>query len=323
MQKQSSGRTALAALLVVAVGWLAPAWARGDTFGVKAVALSFFNTDPVTNPGGAPAGTCNGVPGFPACFISVTNTGLTTAYSSVGESGTTAANANPPLKESGSFADVTVSEGHVGLSAEADTTGIGTAQGYAEGTWNDVMTVGAGTSGLARGTDVQLVATLGMDADFSGLGLGSSEADGCFSDESTRLFKICTNGSDGTSSGLVEPATVTETFTGWVGEVINIQGSAEADASADSYHNADKPAVWNVVATNSAHFTITPTEPSLGLDLTLESGCSITTGYGCDPVPTGDGGAVPEPPSWTLLAAGLLAGGGAWEARRRHAPGRN
>jgi hypothetical protein len=81
-----------------------------------------------------------------------------------------------------------------------------------------------------------------------------------------------------------------------------IGGNADGQADVVSYDGGGTSNTirWSMLATNSAHFSMESLTP--GVSLTLASGCSVSSGYGCDPLP------VPEPPSallWMLGTAGL------------------
>lgn len=269
-----------------------------DSIGVSVVATSFYETNGVF-PG---SGSCND-PNYPNCTVTRRGQGLTTASALVSESGTTGPNTNPAGTTSGSFASVSATEGHIGLSFSADSEGIGYSEGYGNASWNDVMTIGS--SSLAVGTPVTLVAQLGLDAEFVGLGYGSAQVQACFS-ESLGDFNICTSGSDSSTGPLTLPATVTKQFTAYIGTQVALTGSAGGYAFSSAWLPGDgTPSSWSMVATNSAHFIITPLDPNAGVVLTTTSGCSIANGYGCDTPPSDS--TVPEPPSLALLGTGLLA----------------
>lgn len=272
--------------------------ARADSIPVTVHAVAYFDTNGVF-PG---SGYC-GDPNYPTCTQDVTNQGPTSASAIASQSGTTGPNTNPAGTTSSAFASVSASDGHVGMSASADTEGIGRAYGFVSGSWVDVVTVGAGN--LNFGDPVTLVARLGIDAEFVGLGhgTGSAQAQSCFSDNYSAMFHICTSGVDSTAGPLTLPATVTEQFNAYVGEIFTVDGSASAEADSDSLgDNSGGATSWSVVATNSAHFSLESLTPDV--TLTTESGCSITSGYGCDAPPSG---TVPEPsPLWLLLTG--LAG---------------
>lgn len=269
--------------------------ARADSIGITVQAQAYFDTNGIF----LGSGYC-GDPNYPTCTQTVTNQGLTAASAIASQMGTTGPNTNPAGTTSSAFASVSASEGHVGMSASADTEGIGRASGFTSGSWMDVVTVGAGN--LNFGDPVTLEARLGIDAEFVGLGhgYGSAQAQGCFK-EVYSLFSICTSGADSSSGPLTLPAVVTEQFNAYVGETLSIQGSASAEADSDSVgDNTGGTTSWSVVATNSAHFSIESLTP--GVTLTTESGCSITSGYGCDAPPSG---TVPEPSAVWLLLTGL------------------
>ncbi len=263
-----------------------------DTIGVTVKATSQYETNGVF-PG---SGSCTD-PNYPNCTISKSSTGLTTASAMVSQSGTTGPNTNPAGTTSGSFASVSATEGHIGLSFSADSEGIGYSQGYGNASWTDLLTISS--SSLALYTPVDLVANLTLSAEFVSLGPGSASVQACFSDTSG-LFNICTSGSDSESGPLTLPAPATQKFAGYIGEVITLTGTASGAAYSNAWPSMVNSS-WSMVATNSAHFSINST--TNGVDLTTGSGCSITNGYGCDTPPSG---AVPEPPSAALLLGGGL-----------------
>lgn len=294
-------RTAAYSQILMAMAMIAAlsSLLRADSIGVKVQAVAHFDTNGVF-PG---SGTCVD-PNYPTCTQVVNNQGQTSASAMASQMGTTGPNTNPAGTSSSAFASVSASEGHVGLSVSADTQGIGLADGGVAADWNDVMTVGS--ANLILGTPVTLVANLGITAEFVDLGDGNGSANvrACFAGNPSNGsggFSLCTSGGDSTAGPLVLPATVTETFDANVGDTILIVGHADAAASSSSFGSPSDTESWSVVATNSAHYSIEALTPDV--TLTTESGCSITSGYGCDQPPTG---TVPEPPTVLLLLAGVL-----------------
>lgn len=294
-------------LVVATMGLGAASPLLANPIGVKVSAQSLYETDDLY-PG---LGTGCNDPLYPHCNATITNTGATSASALVSESGTTGQSANPADTTSDAFASVSASEGHIGLSLSADAEGIGNAQANGSASWNDVLTVSSST--LAKGEQVHLVATLSISAELVGLGgPGSVSVQACFQDANQSIFQICTLGQGSNTAPLQLPATVTQPFTATVGETIALAGNAIGTASAA--YSADPDFVqssWSMVATDSAHFSITSI--TQGVDLTLASGCSITDGYGCDSPPSGE---TPEPPTLALLlGGGLLLAGLGWRRR--------
>jgi MYXO-CTERM domain-containing protein len=211
----------------------------------------------------------------------------TTASSSVTVDGVGTSSAS-------AFASVAVTEGHVGMSFAAASTGLGEAVAQGTAIWNDVLTIG----GLgAIGTPVTLVANLSIEAAFLAHGHGGTQVTACFG--MGLFFSLCSLGSDNYGESLVVPPGRTATFTAHIGDVLDLSGRMDGQASADSF-TIGGSSDYEVLASNSAHFKITSVTP--GVTLTLGSGCSITSGNGCDSAAAG----VPEPHGWWLVGAGLL-----------------
>lgn|GEM_PF-4599613 len=294
MRKPISSARPRAVLLVLALAIATPALA--DSFNVFASATAHFDTNGVF-PG---SGTCTD-PNFPACSVTVAKNGTNAASAISSQQGTTSDIANPPLTTSSAFASVSASEGHIGLSFSADTEGIGIADGEGNANWSDLLTLSSGT--LAVGTWVTLQANLNITAEFVGLGNGSASVSACFN--GSGLYNICTSGSDSdTAPGPVLPPPGSAQFFAQIGQQIVLSGSASGSAVAFSPIATETDSSWSMLATDSAHFSIQAVDPSTDVDLTLASGCSITTGFGCDPVP---GSETPEPASLWLMLGGAIA----------------
>jgi MYXO-CTERM domain-containing protein len=192
------------------------------------------------------------------------------------------------------FASVSVTEGHAGMSFAATSTGLGKSIAQGTAIWSDVLTIG----GLgAVGTPVTLVANLNIEAAFLASGQGGTSVSACFG--MFLLFSLCSSGSDNYGESLVVPLPQTATFTAHIGDVLDLGGRMDGQASA---YNAPVGGTsdYEVVASHSAHYKITSLTP--GVTLTLGSGCSITSGNGCDSAAAG----VPEPDGWWLAGVGLL-----------------
>jgi hypothetical protein len=276
--------------------------ARADPFSVNVSAFSQQYTNGVFG--------CYVGPPWPCSTVSHSSSGATSASTIATDTVTeNCSGCNPPSGIGDGFGSASASEGHIGISADAFATGISVVSSSASANWTDVGTVVS--SILAPGTPVQVLARLSIDAEFVGLGYGSSSIYASFNGGT--IFTLSTNGGDSSTGPLTLPATVTEQFDAYVGETINLSGSANGAAFADNLNNPDgyegTDSNWSVVATDSAHFMLTPL--TAGIDITTASGCSITNGYGCDPVPT----TVPEPSSVLILASSLL--GLAWLMRSR------
>ena len=256
---------------------------RADNFNVFVQATGNYDTNTI--------GGCG--PNYPCDSGTQSMDGAQHASAMVSGQGTTSSGANPPLTTSSYLAYVSATEGHVAMSFDASAEGIGMAEGGGRVSWQDVLTVG----GVAPGTYVYLTATLSITAEFlnSGTGWGTDHVESVFDGgvSGEYLFQLGSSGTY-TPSSLTLPATVTRTFLAFGGEQIplsaSVNGYAEADATSD----------WSLVSTESAHYTITSTNPDV--TLTLASGCDITNGYGCDSVP-----GVPEPSSLLMLSCGLLS----------------
>jgi hypothetical protein len=225
-------------------------------------------------------------------------------------SATSGPGTSPEHTHASAFASVSVSSGHVGLSFSADANGIGYAVGSGSASWHDLLTVGG-----PAGQDVVVRVSLGITAEFVGLGGGPGSSGGadvqaCW----TSPVYLCTSGSDGVGAPLLMPATVTADVHLRGGSSYAVTGTARGAAVADSgdYGGTSNTISWSMLATNSAHFSMESLTP--GVSLTLASGCSITSGYGCDPIPV----PVPEPASpllWVVGLAGIAIG--AHSRRRR------
>jgi hypothetical protein len=193
------------------------------------------------------------------------------------------------------FANVSLSSAHVALSFSADANGIGFGSGSGTASWFDLLTVSA-----PAGSDVVVNVNLGISAEFVGLGgvpgsVGSAEVMACW----TAPVELCTSGADSTGGALTLPATVTAQLHLIGGQTYAIAGDASGFATVTSVDGASTSNTisWSMLATNSAHFSMEAVTP--GVTLSLASGCSITSGYGCDLPP------VPEPASPLLLLGGL------------------
>jgi hypothetical protein len=243
-------------------------------------------------------------PGWPGASTSQTATGLTTPSVILTDSGSGSGRGFPSTSTS-TFAPVSVTEGHTGMFFSADASGIGNAEADGEASWNDTLTIG----GPAPGSPVTLVATMGIEAQFLGQGNGHAVLNGCFN--SVAFGQLCVFGSSGTDGVFpnVLPKSTTIQFTAHVGDTFVLQGNLSGSAYANNLgtgNPSSDASDWSLLATNSAHYTITSLTP--GVDLTLASGCSITNGLGCDSPVSG----APEPGSLLLVGAALLA------ARCRH-----
>lgn len=234
---------------------------------------------------------------FPSCSASGTKTGLTAASVLLSLSGTTGSvGVNPADANSSAFASVSATEGHVGLSFNAYSDGIGIANAYGSAAWTDVLSIGS--PDLPIGTPVTLVAKVGITAEVVGLGFGGYSVGACFSgstESGGTEFSFCNSGID---------TPVTQVFDAYVGVPIALDGTANGSVGVDNWRTPNwqtSSSDYSLIATNSAHFSINPEDPTQGLVLTLESGCSITSGYGCDTPVT----AVPEPQDAPLFGGGL------------------
>jgi hypothetical protein len=277
---------------------LAPSFALAAPFGVTVHASYADATDGrFQDSGYLASGMCVSFPpDWPCTATSLSDQGDTTATIEVSD-GTSSTASDPylPATSVSSYTFVSVSEGHVGISLGADASGIGVAETSARGDWNDTLTIG----GLPDGTPVTIVATIGIDAQFVGLGYGSANVQGCFNLAGAVFSQLCTQGGDVTGEQPTLPAGMMQQFQVHAGDTILLTGTASGDVAADNLVNDTGSASsgWTLLATNSAHFTIT--SPTPGAELTLASGCSITNGYGCDPVP--------EPTLGLSLASSALA----------------
>ena len=297
----------LAAGAVLAMAF--PSLARA-TIAVQSSVTAFVEASNITNGIYGCVGGDND-PNWPCSSGSMSGSGVTRASAIVSPSEVVSSNiTNPAGSSADSFGSVSATVGHIGISFSADTYGIGIASADGNGTWADVLTV----SGLPFGAPVNLTATVGITAAFLGSGTGSTTAQACFAGISnspypgaTGFGSFCSSGSDSSSSGLTLPVAQSYTFQAYSGETFQLSGSASGSAyAAYSYNDLSLTNNYQVVATNSAHFSLTADNPAV--TLSLSSGCSIGTGYGCDAVPT------PEPRAAALLAFGLAALG---LARRR------
>jgi hypothetical protein len=285
---------------------LAPSFALAAPFGVTVRATYADATEGTYQDSfSLSSGMCAAFPpDWPCTATALSDQGDTTATIEVSD-GTSSTASDPylPATSVSSYTFVSVSEGHVGISLGADASGIGIAETSARGDWNDTLTIG----GLPDGTPVTIVATIGIDAQFVGLGWGDAHVQGCFNLAGAVFSQLCTQGGDGTGQQLMLPVGAMQQFDVHAGDTILLTGTASGDVAADNLVN-DTGSVssgWTLVATNSAHFAVT--SPTPGAELTLASGCSITSGYGCDPVP--------EPSLSASLASSALALSGI--ARRR------
>lgn len=212
-----------------------------------------------------------------------------------------------------STSSVSVTEGHIAKALSTDTSNNASGTGYGDGQFWEYITFN--DPNRPYNYQETLTATLNLTSDLSSVGDGSANVSAHFNSsfqycdlygslylcQTIPLFTLLTSGSfSSTDTSPTLPAVQTQTFQ-WGNEVpFLVYGDMSGNVSASSGNGGE--ASWNMIASNSGHFSITSDNPDV--TLTTNSGCSITNGYGCDPVPQS---SVPEPPTLLLIVPGLVA----------------